>query len=138
MGGLPGNKIYGLMKGDNGSFNKYKTQAEQEKGHVDSAFYLTMNGTNLFLKLLVSLIIGYANQAFISQLVEDLSKETAMAIMEEVNSTANTSTGGVEEAAYFGTIPTSGTEFIDELTGADPCSPAKRLKTFVPPDMETV
>ena len=69
VGGVPGNKICGLMKGENGSYNKYKTHAYQEKGHVDSAFYLTTNGKNHFLKLLVSLIIGDANQAFLSQVV---------------------------------------------------------------------
>ena len=61
-----------------------------------------------------------------------------MDIMEEVNRTANTSMEGVEEAAYVGTIPTSRTEVIYELTSADPCSPAKWLKTFVPPDLETI
>ena len=35
-------------------------------------------------------------------------------------------------------IPTSGTEVIEELTGAEPVSPAKRMKNFVPPDMETI
>ena len=45
---------------------------------------------------------------------------------------------GVGEATYIGTINTAGTESIEELTGADPGSPAKWLKTFVPPDMETV
>ena len=53
VGGVPGNKIYGLMKGDNGSCNKYKTHADREKGHLESDFYLTMNDTNLFLKPLV-------------------------------------------------------------------------------------
>ena len=67
VGGVPGNNICGLMKGDNGHGNKYKTHADLEKGHMESAFYLTTNGTNLFLKYLVSLIIGYANQAFFSQ-----------------------------------------------------------------------
>ena len=28
VGGVPGNKICGLMKGDNGSCNKYKTHAD--------------------------------------------------------------------------------------------------------------
>ena len=78
------------------------------------------------------------NQAFLSQVVEDLYKDTAMAIMEEVNCTANTSTGVVEEDAYIRTIPTAGTKVIQELTGADPCSTSKRMKTFVPTDMETI
>ena len=60
--GVPGNKIYGFMKVDDGSCKKYKTHADRENGDVDSAFYLTTNGTNLFLKPLVSFIIGYANQ----------------------------------------------------------------------------
>ena len=80
--GVPGNKICGLMKGDNGSFNKYNTHADQYKCHVESAFYLTTNGTNLFLKPLVSLIVGGANKAFLSQVVEDLHKDTSVAIME--------------------------------------------------------
>ena len=105
---------------------------------MESAFHLTTNGKNLLLKPLLSLIIGYANQAFLSQVGEDLSKDTAMDIMEEVNRTANTSMEGVEEATYVGTIPTAGTEVIDELTSADLGSPAKRLKTFVTPDMETI
>ena len=29
VGGVPGNKIFELMKGDNGSCNKYKTHADQ-------------------------------------------------------------------------------------------------------------
>ena len=61
-----------------------------------------------------------------------------MSIIEEVNHTANTSMEGVEEAVYGKTIPTAGTEFIDKLTGAYPCSPDKRLKTFVHSDMETI
>ena len=97
-----------------------------------------MNGTNLFLKPLVSLIIGDANQAFLSQIGEYLSKDTTMAIMEKLNRTVNTSTEGVEEAAYIGTIPTAGKEVIDEFTGGDPVYPAKRLITFLPPDMETI
>ena len=66
MGEVPKKKICGLIKGDNGSCNKYKTHADREKGHVESALYITMNGTNLFLKPLISLIIGNANQAFLS------------------------------------------------------------------------
>ena len=54
------------MKGDNGSCKKYKTHADQEKGIVEGAFYLTPNGTDLLLKPLVSLIILDANQAFLS------------------------------------------------------------------------
>ena len=61
-----------------------------------------------------------------------------MAIMEEVNHTANTSMEGVEEATYVGTIPTAGTEVIDELNGAEPGSPAKRVKTFVITDIDTI
>ena len=34
VGGLTRNKIYGLMKGDNGSCNKYKTHADQDMWHV--------------------------------------------------------------------------------------------------------
>ena len=118
VGGVLGNKICGFMKGDNGYFNRYKTHADLEKG------------TTLFLKTLFSLIIGDSNQAFLSQVLEELSKDTYTDIMEDVNCTANTSTEGVEEAAYVGTIPTKGTEVIDKLTGADPGSPAKRAKTF--------
>ena len=55
-----------------------------------------------------------------------------------MNLTANTSTEGVKESAYVGTIPTAGTDVIDKLTGGDPGSPSKRLETFVPPDMETI
>ena len=61
-----------------------------------------------------------------------------MAIMKEVKRTVNNSTEGFEEAAYVRMIPIAGTEVIYDLTGADPGSPAKRLKTFVPPDMETI
>ena len=138
MGGLPGNKICGLTKRYNGSCNKYNTHSYLNKGHVESAFYLIINGTNLFPKPLVLLIIGDVNQAFLSQVGEYLSKYTDMAITEEVNRTANTSTEGVDEAYYVRTIPTSGTVDIDKLTSADPCYPAKRLKTFVPTDMETI
>ena len=62
VGGVPVNKICGLMKGDNGSCNKYKTHADQEKGDVESGLYLITNGKNLFLKPLVSLIIWDSNQ----------------------------------------------------------------------------
>ena len=106
VGGVPGNKIYGLMKGDNGSCNKCKTHADREKGRAESAFYLTKNLTNLFLTPLVSLIIGDENQVFLSQVGEDMSKDTAMAIMEEVNCTASTSEEVFDEAACIGTIPT--------------------------------
>ena len=61
-----------------------------------------------------------------------------MAIMEKVNRTKNNSTEIVEEAAYVGTITTSGMKVIDELTVGDPGSPDKQLKTFLPPDMETI
>ena len=59
---------------------------------MESSLYLTSNGTYLFLEPLVSLTIGYANQDFISQLGEDLSKDTATAIMDEVKRTTNAST----------------------------------------------
>ena len=61
---------------------------------MESAFYLITNGTNLFLKPLVSLVIGDANQAFLSQVVEDLSKDTNMVIIDEVNRTMDNSTEG--------------------------------------------
>ena len=82
--------------------------------------------------------MGDANDAFISQAGEDLSKDTAMAITEEVNRNSNNSTKGVEEADYVGAIPTSGMEVIDKLTGVYPGYPAKLLKTFVPTDMENI
>ena len=53
VGGVPGSKICGLTKGGNGSCNNYKTHGYQDKGNVESAFYITINGTNLFLKPLV-------------------------------------------------------------------------------------
>ena len=112
VGGVPVNKIYGLMKGYNGSWSKYKIHADWEKGDVESAFYLTPNITDLFLKPLVSLIIWDANHAFISQVGEYLSKDTAMDIMEKVNHTKNNPIEGVEEAVYIGTIPTVVTEVI--------------------------
>ena len=56
-----------------------------------------------------------------------------MAIMDEVNPTVNTSTLKFEEASYVGKISTAGTEVMDDLACGDPCYPAKRLKTFVPP-----
>ena len=90
VGGVQGNNICGLMKGDNGSCNKYKTHKDREKVNMDSAFYLTINGTNMFLKPLVSLMIGDSNHKFISQVGEDISKYTAMAVMVEVNPTKNT------------------------------------------------
>ena len=34
VGGVPRYKICGLMKGDNGSCNKYNTHADLEKGNV--------------------------------------------------------------------------------------------------------
>ena len=88
------------------------------------------------MKPLFSLIIVDVNKDFLSQVGEDLAKDTVMAIMDEVNRTANISTEGVEEAAYVGKIPTAGTEFIDKLTVKDPGSPDKRVKTFVPLGME--
>ena len=138
VGGLPVNKIDGLMKGENWSCNKYKTHEYREKGNVENAFYLTTNGTNLFLKPLISLIIGDGNQAFISQVGEDLYKDTSMAIMDKVNRTANSSTEGVEKVPYVRKFTTSGTEVIDELTNRDPGYPAKQMKTFLPPDMKTI
>ena len=92
MEGVPGNKICDLMKGENGYCNKYKTHAYREKGHVQSDLYLTTNGTNLLLKPLISLITGDMNQAFLSNVGEDMSKETSIAITEEVIRTINTST----------------------------------------------
>ena len=62
------------MKGYNWSCNKYETYADLDKGNMKNTLYLTNNGTNLFLKPLVSLIIGDANYAFMSQIGEDLSK----------------------------------------------------------------
>ena len=38
VGGMPGNKICGLTKGDNGYCNKYKTHVDLEKRDVKSAF----------------------------------------------------------------------------------------------------
>ena len=61
-----------------------------------------------------------------------------MAIMDKVNGTANNSTEGVEETSYVGTTPISGMEVIEKLTGGDPGSPAKRLKIFVSPSIETI
>ena len=138
VGGVLGNKIYGVIKLDNGYCNKYKTHADLEKGCVDSTFLLTTNGTNLVLKPMVPLIMVDANQAFLSQLGEDISKYTDMAIMNELNFAANTLTEVVEEAACVGMILTACTEVIDELTGRDPVFLAKRLKTFVPPGIETI
>ena len=91
---------------------------------MESDLYFTTNGTNLFLKPLVPLIIGDANREFLSSEGEYLSKDTFMAIMEEVNRIENTSTEGIEEAAYVRKIPTAVMEVISELTGADPCYPA--------------
>ena len=71
---------------------------------------------------MVSLIIGYENQEFLSQVLEYLSKDIDMAIMEKVNHTKTTSTEGVEEDTYIGTIPTAGTEVIDNMTGGYPSS----------------
>ena len=45
----------------------------------------------MFLKPLVSLTIGDANEDFLSQLGDDLSKDTVIAIMDKVNCTVNTS-----------------------------------------------
>ena len=77
---------------------------------------------------MVSLIIGYENQEFLSQVVEYLSKDIAIAIMDKVNQTKNTSTEGVEEATYIRKTPTAGTEVIDNMTGGYPSSPKSGLK----------
>ena len=87
---------------------------------------------------MVLLIIGDSNNEFFSQVGEDPSKYTAMAIMDEVKRTVNTSTEGVEEAVYVRTIPTAGTEVIDNLTNGYPGSTEKRLKFFVPTGIETI
>ena len=41
LGGVPWNKICGLMEVDNGSCKKYNTHTDREKGGVDSTLYLT-------------------------------------------------------------------------------------------------
>ena len=92
VGEVPGNKICSLMKVVDRYCNKYKTHAGKDKGDIDSVFYLTPNGTDLFLKPLVSLNLGDENQEFLSQVVEDLSNYTDMDIMNEVNHTMNAST----------------------------------------------
>ena len=69
VGGVLGNNICGFMKRDNWSCNKYKTHVYQKKGNVESGLYITTYGINLFLKPLVSLIIGDDNKAFLSLLV---------------------------------------------------------------------
>ena len=61
-----------------------------------------------------------------------------MDIMDGVNLTANASMEGFEEASYVGKIATAGMEVIENLTGWDLGSPAKRLKTFLPPGIETI
>ena len=94
---------------------------------------MTSNGTNLLLKPLVSLTIGDANKTFILHVGEDLSKDTAMDIMYEVNRTANNSTEEFEESAYVGTVSKAGIEVMDELACEDLGYQAKRLKNFVPP-----
>ena len=75
---------------------------------------------------------------FLSQVGEDLSKETDMDIMDEVNCTVNNLTEGVEDDAYVGTTPTAGTEVIKDLTGRDPGSQSKRLKDFLPTVIEAI
>ena len=67
VGGVPGNKICGLMKEVYGSYNKYKTHAGKDKGDTESALYLNSNGIKLFLKPLVSLKIRDENKEFLSQ-----------------------------------------------------------------------
>ena len=59
---------------------------------MERDFYLTSNGTHLLLEPLVSLTIGYANQAFLSHVGDDIPNDTTMYIMDEVNHTVNTST----------------------------------------------
>ena len=61
-----------------------------------------------------------------------------MDIMEKVKHTTNTSTEGFEEADYVGMIATTCKEVIDKLICGDPGSSAKILKTFVPPEVETI
>ena len=61
-----------------------------------------------------------------------------MAIMDEVNRATDTSKYGVGEATYVGTIPTAGTKVIDELTGGELGSTAKRLKIFAAPGIEII
>ena len=78
------------------------------------------------------------NQVFLLYIGEDLSRDTSMDSMREVNSTAKFLTEGVEDAAYVSNIPTAGTEVIAELTGGDSGSTAKRMKKILPPDMETI
>ena len=82
VGGVPENKISSMIKVDNGYCNTYKIHAGQDKCDVDSAFYLTSNVKNLFLKPLVPLTIGYANKMFLSHVGDDLSKDTAMTIID--------------------------------------------------------
>ena len=96
VGGVTVNKICGLMKRVDGSCNKYYTHAGKKKGDIYSDFYLISNGKNLFLEPLVSLTIGDTNQEFLSQVGEDIAKDTAMDIMDKVNRTAKTSTEGFE------------------------------------------
>ena len=115
VGGVPGTKICGLMKGVDMSCKKYKTHAGRERRDVESAFYLTSNGKHLFLNPLVSLTIGDVNKEFISQVGDDLSKDTATTIMDEVNQNANNSTERFDEAAYVKPISTTGKEVIDKL-----------------------
>ena len=138
VGGVSGKNICGLMKGDNGSCNKYKTHADQEKGNVESALYLTPNCTKMFLKPLVKFIIRDENYAFLFHVGEDLSKDTAMYIVYVVTRTANASMEGVDETAYVGTILTAGMEVIENMNGEDPGNPSKRLKTFVPKCIENI
>ena len=85
------------------------------------------------MKPLFSLVIVDTNKTFLSHVGEDLSKETDIAVMDEVNRTSNNSTEEFEEAAYSGTISTSGTDVMDHLACVNPGSHTKILKTFVPP-----
>ena len=105
---------------------------------MGSALYLASNVTNLFLKPLVSPTTGDANQEFISQVGEDISKVTAMAIMYEVNRIVNNDTEGFEEADCIEKIETTGTDVIYELVCGDIGSSVKILRTFVPPKIETI
>ena len=79
---------------------------------MEISFCLNSNGKNLFFKPLVSLTIVDANQAFLSQVGEDISKDTSMDIMEKVNRTANTYTEVFDEASYIVTIAKTVTEVI--------------------------
>ena len=61
-----------------------------------------------------------------------------MDITAEVNRTKNNYTEELEEAASVGNISTVSIEVMYEMECEDPGSPRKRLKTFVPPEVETI